>query len=514
MAVQSASPIADLAPVRTPHRDGRSEPRDERFVVPGTEDSRPKHKATTERPDAPAEQPHNDGEATVRSETGRADVFETGTPRSDDTTVPGDAAESRDAATDASAAFLALQPSVESTKPPVPQNVAGMPVTAGTTEMGLADGSVAGSAAADVPVGKTAPANAAAPASEPDATGEAPEKTATPAADAPPAQPEISQQARSSAPVPPTDGSPAQRPTEPAPPAGTPAEASPAPAVVAAVQSALAGTDAQTATVDGAATAEDGDPDGEPGPSSAKRSEGGATPRAAAGAPVASAVTDGNQAAANGTGGNPGATFDSVAKSNNQIAAQTIAESGGRPAGDTALAPAQSGSTAQPTFQTELRHAVDVAAQSAAGTRTPPSAHPAAEQVALHISRAADQPGDKLTVHLKPADLGKVTIELDVGPDNRVIAVISVEKSETLDLLQRDARALERALNDAGLRADTGSLQFNLQGNGDQAKGNGRRDGLDGAIMMPEGSGGEADVPAPALYRPLILPEGRVDIQV
>ena len=55
-------------------------------------------------------------------------------------------------------------------------------------------------------------------------------------------------------------------------------------------------------------------------------------------------------------------------------------------------------------------------------------------------------------------------MQLDVAPDGRVHAVIAADKPETLDLLQRDARALERALNDAGLRADSGSLSFNLRG--------------------------------------------------
>ena len=40
------------------------------------------------------------------------------------------------------------------------------------------------------------------------------------------------------------------------------------------------------------------------------------------------------------------------------------------------------------------------------------------------------------------------------------------DRPETLDMLQRDARVLERALNDAGLRADSGGLSFNLRSDG------------------------------------------------
>ena len=39
-------------------------------------------------------------------------------------------------------------------------------------------------------------------------------------------------------------------------------------------------------------------------------------------------------------------------------------------------------------------------------------------------------------------------------------AVITADRPETLDLLQRDARALERALQDAGVKLDNNALNF------------------------------------------------------
>lgn len=50
--------------------------------------------------------------------------------------------------------------------------------------------------------------------------------------------------------------------------------------------------------------------------------------------------------------------------------------------------------------------------------------------------------------------------------------MVTVERPETLELLQRDARGLERALQDAGLRTDSGSLNFNLRGDGQQSANN------------------------------------------
>lgn len=93
---------------------------------------------------------------------------------------------------------------------------------------------------------------------------------------------------------------------------------------------------------------------------------------------------------------------------------------------------------------------------------------PATDQVAVHIAKAVADGSDKINIKLKPVSLGQIEVQLDVSPDGRVHAVIAADKPETLDLLQRDARGLERALNDAGLRTDSGSLSFNLRGHNQQ----------------------------------------------
>ena len=116
-------------------------------------------------------------------------------------------------------------------------------------------------------------------------------------------------------------------------------------------------------------------------------------------------------------------------------------------------------------FGSELKLAGDgsSAAESSAARNTP---NAAASQVAVQINRAVQDGQNKLVVNLKPGTLGKVSIQLEVGHDNRVIAVIAAERPETLELLQRDSRALELALKEAGLKTDSGSLSFSLQGDG------------------------------------------------
>jgi len=86
-----------------------------------------------------------------------------------------------------------------------------------------------------------------------------------------------------------------------------------------------------------------------------------------------------------------------------------------------------------------------------------------AMQVAVHIARALDDGSRQFSLRLDPPELGRVDVHVELDHDGRVAAVISTDRSDTLDLLQRDARGLERALNDAGLRADRHGLSFSLR---------------------------------------------------
>jgi hypothetical protein len=49
-----------------------------------------------------------------------------------------------------------------------------------------------------------------------------------------------------------------------------------------------------------------------------------------------------------------------------------------------------------------------------------------------------------------------------MSSDGKVQGTVVADNPTTLGLLQKDVRSLERALQDAGLRADPGSLQFSL----------------------------------------------------
>ncbi len=89
--------------------------------------------------------------------------------------------------------------------------------------------------------------------------------------------------------------------------------------------------------------------------------------------------------------------------------------------------------------------------------------HPATSTVATQITKSAQSANtNSVTLYLDPADLGKLEIQLEFGKEKSVKVHLIVEKPETLLMLQRDANALEKALQNAGLEANSDSLNFEM----------------------------------------------------
>lgn len=90
----------------------------------------------------------------------------------------------------------------------------------------------------------------------------------------------------------------------------------------------------------------------------------------------------------------------------------------------------------------------------------------AAKQVGLEISRQALKSETQFAIRMDPPELGRLDVKLTVSKGADVQATILVEREATLELLNRDVKALERALNDAGLKTDQNSLQLSLKNQG------------------------------------------------
>jgi flagellar hook-length control protein FliK len=114
----------------------------------------------------------------------------------------------------------------------------------------------------------------------------------------------------------------------------------------------------------------------------------------------------------------------------------------------------------------------------------------AAEQVHVAITTMKDEKLSSITLQLEPADMGRVEIRMDTVEGKTNISFL-VDKPETLDSLARDARSLERMLQEAGVRADAGSMEFNLrqqaneQADADDADGNAATGSTDEISALP-----------------------------
>jgi flagellar hook-length control protein FliK len=195
------------------------------------------------------------------------------------------------------------------------------------------------------------------------------------------------------------------------------------------------------------------------------------------------------------------ATPDIAAKTENDAPAATSARTADAPA----PAPAHDGNVRGTSFADSL--------SAARGTRA--TANPLVAQVAVHVAKAVSEGNDRITIKLSPADLGRIDVRLDIGTDGRIQAVFAADKPGTVEMLQRDARELERSLQDAGLRADSGSLSFNLRGEQQQQRDNDAA-GFAGGTSPDNAGAALSELPAAAtqIYTNSAAGNGRLDIHV
>ncbi|MDO8839305.1 MAG: flagellar hook-length control protein FliK [Parvibaculum sp.] len=129
--------------------------------------------------------------------------------------------------------------------------------------------------------------------------------------------------------------------------------------------------------------------------------------------------------------------------------------------------------------------------------------------IALQIARNLQKGVNRFDIRLDPPEMGRIDVRMEVRRDGHVMAHLTVEKPETLELLQRDARALQQALNNAGLDADENSLNFSLR---DQ---NGDQEGRDIAGDDRNGDGlDDAEAATTSVYNVNLSATGGIDIRV
>lgn len=101
-------------------------------------------------------------------------------------------------------------------------------------------------------------------------------------------------------------------------------------------------------------------------------------------------------------------------------------------------------------------------AQTAAPQLGPQTAPSVAVQVYTRFVERFDGRAQRFEISLQPAELGRVDVRIEVGADRKVHAVLAAHDGAALSDLMRGQRALERALNDAGVDLAKDGLKFEL----------------------------------------------------
>lgn len=123
---------------------------------------------------------------------------------------------------------------------------------------------------------------------------------------------------------------------------------------------------------------------------------------------------------------------------------------------------------------TELDAAAQATAQAQAETAAKATSAESTRPTPLHIvpieiGARALAGNKRFDIRLDPAELGRVDVSLEISDKGDVSAKLTVDRVETLQLLQRDARTLERAFEQAGLKPTEGGVEMSLRDPADQS---------------------------------------------
>jgi flagellar hook-length control protein FliK len=135
--------------------------------------------------------------------------------------------------------------------------------------------------------------------------------------------------------------------------------------------------------------------------------------------------------------------------------------------------------------------------------------------LAVQIAATVRSGKTQFEVRLDPADLGRIDVRIQIDSNGQVTSHLTVEKPETLTMLQQDAPQLQQALNDAGLKTGSGGLQFSLrdQSSSSQNSGGQTYNGNPQRLIISEDNTASATT-AGRSYGRMLGANGGVDITV
>lgn len=93
-----------------------------------------------------------------------------------------------------------------------------------------------------------------------------------------------------------------------------------------------------------------------------------------------------------------------------------------------------------------------------------------AKQVNLNITRSLKAGDNQFAMRMDPPELGRVAVKMTFLANGLVKAQVMAERPETLEMLQREVKGLERAVESGGHKSEPGGISFSLDsGNGESA---------------------------------------------
>ena len=101
-----------------------------------------------------------------------------------------------------------------------------------------------------------------------------------------------------------------------------------------------------------------------------------------------------------------------------------------------------------------------------ANTQTASVPTPNTDALAVSIAARSLSGSKQFDIRLDPPELGRVEVRLSIDASGKTQAHMTADQPRTLELLQKDAPTLTRALRDAGLDVSQSGLNFSLKGQG------------------------------------------------
>jgi flagellar hook-length control protein FliK len=171
-------------------------------------------------------------------------------------------------------------------------------------------------------------------------------------------------------------------------------------------------------------------------------------------APQGQARADSDTIIASQSGGSAATHVDA-------LAATPASDAGGSPTAQSGWTAAKAATDGLPNFGIVANQTAPAAAAAASGTAAAVTVPIAG--LAVAIASRAQAGSSQFDIRLDPPELGRIDVRLDVGRDGQVRSHVTVDRADTLQLLQSQQPQLERALEQAGLKTADNGLQFTLR---------------------------------------------------